>query len=130
MAQSTVKKTDDAERRDEARLRSLIAATIVYNNGQSTLACVIRNFSETGAKLAIPAGVALPDRFELAVPQKNKTYRAQIAWQRGEEIGVRFEGASAADGGTAPEAALRQRIRDLEAEVACLKARILQLTEG
>lgn len=127
MAQSTLK-TDAAERRDDVRLRSLIAATIVYNNGQSTLACVIRNMSETGAKLSVPAGVALPDRFDLTVPQKNKTYRAQIAWQRGEEVGVRFEEASAPDAGAAPKAL--RRIRELEAEVARLKTRILQLTEG
>ena len=57
MAQSTLRKAD-ANRRDKPRLRSLIAATILYNNGQSTLECVIRNISEDGAKLTVPAEVA------------------------------------------------------------------------
>ena len=72
MTQSIAQKTA-ADRRDDVRLRSLIAATIVYNNGQSTLNFVIRNFSETGGKLSVPSGIALPDRFELTVLQKNKT---------------------------------------------------------
>src|SRR4051795_1625772 len=80
MAQNSARKTD-ANRRDKPRLRSFMAATILYNNGQSTLDCVIRNISEDGAKLALPAEVALPDRFDLAVPQRNKTYRATMAWR-------------------------------------------------
>lgn len=118
----------DAERRDDARVRTLIAASIVYNNGQSTLGCVIRNLSETGAKLSASSGVALPDRFDLAIPQRNRTYRAYIAWRRGDEIGVRFDEAATDSG--APEAALRRRIRELEAEVARLKDRVAQLTQG
>jgi hypothetical protein len=82
MAQNTARKTD-ANRRDKPRLRSFMAATVLYNNGQSTLDCVIRNISEDGAKLALPAEVALPDRFDLAVPQRNKTYRATMARRRG-----------------------------------------------
>ena len=130
MTQSISHKTDE-ERREEHRLRALIAATIIYNNGQSTLSCMIRNVSETGAKLSVPAAIALPDRFEIVVPQKNKTLRAHMEWRRGDEVGVSFEGAAAVDGaGRTPEAALKQRIRELEAEVTRLKNRIAQLTEG
>jgi uncharacterized protein YceH (UPF0502 family) len=130
MAQNTARKTD-ANRRDKPRLRSFMAATVLYNNGQSTLDCVIRNISEDGAKLALPAEVALPDRFDLAVPQRNKTYRATMAWRRGGEVGVSLEDASVATPEDAAlDAVLRQRIRMLEAEIAQLKNRILQLTEG
>jgi PilZ domain len=87
MAQTPLQ-TSIAELRAKPRLKSLIAATIVYNNGQCTLDCVIRNISETGAKLSVPASVALPDRFDLTVPQRSATYRAHIAWQRPGEIGV------------------------------------------
>jgi len=125
MAQNSARKTD-ANRRDKPRLRSFMAATVLYNNGQSTLDCVIRNISEDGAKLALPAEVALPDRFDLAVPQRNKTYRATMAWRRGGEVGVSLEDASVAT----LDAVLRQRIRMLEAEIAQLKSRIVQLTEG
>ncbi len=76
---------------------------------------MIRNFSETGAKLSAPAGIALPDRFELIVPQQNKTYRAVMEWQRGDKVGVSLEGASAVDSaGRPPEAALKPRIRELD----------------
>jgi|SRR5215207_8116136 len=128
MAQSTLRKAD-ANRRDKPRLRSLIAATILYNNGQSTLECVIRNISEDGAKLAVPAEVALPDRFELAIPQRQKSYRAAMAWRRGDEVGVSLEDPSA-EPDQAAEAVLRRRIRALEAELTQLKSRIAQLTQG
>ena len=128
MAQTPLQ-TSIAELRAKPRLKSLIAATIVYNNGQCTLDCVIRNISETGAKLSVPASVALPDRFDLTVPQRSATYRAQYA-RRG-EIGVLFDGVSAvSDAGRQTEAATKQRIRELEAEVTRLKSRIAQLTEG
>ena len=130
MAQTPLQ-TSIAELRAKPRLKSLIAATIVYNNGQCTLDCVIRNISETGAKLSVPASVALPDRFDLTVPQRSATYRAHIAWQRRGEIGVLFDGVSAvSDAGRQTEAATKQRIRELEAEVTRLKSRIAQLTEG
>ena len=129
MAQSTLRKAD-ANRRDKPRLRSLIAATILYNNGQSTLDCVIRNLSEDGAKLAVPAEIALPDRFELAIPQRNKLYRAAMVWRRADEVGISLEDPCTAPDEPASDAVLRRRVRALEAEIAQLKSRIVQLTQG
>lgn len=126
--------------------RVLIAATIRYANGIGTVACVVRNLSETGAKLAVTESVTLPEHFELVMPQKNVIRRCVLRWRRGDEAGVSFldvPAASAQDTstpastpGAAPAAGvpetpseekLRARIRMLEAENARLKARIAQL---
>src|SRR4051794_6468044 len=82
----------DRSQRSAPRIRSLIAARIIFNNGQSTLDCLIRNLSDTGAKLSVSAVVILPDCFDLLI-SKSVTRRMRMAWQRGDEIGVRFEDA-------------------------------------
>ena len=74
----------DVNQRIAPRLKSLIAARIVFNNGQSTLDCVIRNLSDTGAKLTVSAAVTLPDCFDLIISQKSVTRRGRIVWRRGE----------------------------------------------
>ena len=127
-----VPKLADAEQRQAPRLRALIGARIVFNNGQATLDCLIRDVSETGAKLTVSALIPLPDRFDLIIPQKGITRRVRVAWRRATEIGVRFEDEQTPEQASAPqsEAALKRRIRALEAEVARLQSRIALLTEG
>ena len=120
----------DPDQRIAPRLKALFAARIAFNNGQSTLDCLIRNLSDTGAKLVVSAAVAVPDRFDLFIPQKGVTRRVQIAWRTGEEIGVRFADAPRSEQSGSEAGALKQRVRELEAEVARLQSRILQLTEG
>ena len=122
--------TLNPNQRAAPRMRTLIAAKISFNNGQSVLDCLIRNLSDTGAKLIVSAAVTLPECFDLIVPQKSLTRRARIAWRRGEEIGVRFEDASPSGRYDPDASALKRRIRELQAEVARLQSRVLQLTEG
>ncbi len=52
-------------------------------------------------------------------------------WSRGSEMGVKFEEVSQPQpsSGSAMDE-LRERLRELEAEVARLESRIYQLTEG
>ena len=129
MTQTAPKHASD--QRVAPRLKALIAARIAFNNGQSTLDCLIRNLSDTGAKLIVSAAVALPDSFDLLIPQKSVTRRVRIVWRRGEAMGVRFdEGAPRSESRDPDASSLTRRMRELEAEVARLQSRLLQLTEG
>ena len=120
-----------SDQRIAPRLKALLAAKISFNNGQSTLDCLIRNLSDTGAKLIVSAAIALPDSFDLLIPQKSVTRRVRIVWRRGEEMGVRFdEGAPRSESRDPHASSLTRRMRELAAEVARLQSRILQLTEG
>src|SRR3954454_10938225 len=119
-----------SDQRIAPRLKALLAAKISFNNGQSALDCLIRNLSDTGAKLIVSAAVTLPECFDLIVPPKSLTRRARIAWRRAEQIGVRFEDASPSDRCDPDASALKRRIRELQAVVARLQSRVLQLTEG
>ena len=53
---------------------------------------MIRDISETGAKLVFPSIPGVPDRFELHIQGKGLAYEAQVAWRRGKAIGVAFVG--------------------------------------
>ncbi|MFN3685304.1 PilZ domain-containing protein [Salinarimonas sp.] len=120
------------------RHRVLIAGTIRYAGGIGTASCVVRNLSETGAKLTLSESLNLPTHFDLAIAQKNAVHRCELRWRRGEEAGVAFLDASASAPAAAPAPpiatpeidALRARIRTLEAENARLKARIAELAGG
>jgi hypothetical protein len=109
------------ERRSE-RARTLVGAQIIFNNHMSTVDCVIRNISSTGASLVLADTLSVPNEFELHIPQKGRSYRARVVWRSAEGIGVEFHPAYA----KRPQEA---RLRELETENAQLKARILVLSK-
>jgi hypothetical protein len=109
------------ENRVTPRLRSLLKGKIIYNNRLSTVDCVVRDISGSGARLALPQNFALPDRFELYVPLKERTYSAEVRWRGDEDFGVLFlDGNKAME--IAPDAALLSRIERLEAQVRELQS--------
>ena len=69
------------------RQKVMIPATIVCPDG-ATHACVIRDMSVTGAKIAIARRHRLPAGFTLAVPGRSGTYTVARQWQRGDFAGV------------------------------------------
>lgn len=104
------------------RVRSLLRAQAVYNNGNATVDCVVRNLSDTGARIETPNQTALPAEFDLHIPHKARTYRARIVWRKAAEAGVRFvENAPRARGEES------DGLETLRAENAQLRARVIQL---
>ncbi|MER2263789.1 methyl-accepting chemotaxis protein [Methylobacterium oxalidis] len=77
------------ERRADRRTRVLIAATIDLGGGR-TVACTIRNLSESGAKVHLREPVSLPDRFALVADQDGRRYACRLVRRDGSEIGVEF----------------------------------------
>ena len=119
------------ERRLGTRQKSFLQGRIYYNNRRASIDCLVRDISPTGARLKFPGPVTAPELVELYIPNKDEFYRAQVQWNRGDEIGVHFirdeaESAPAA-GGSLPEAGLTERMQKLEAEVAGLKRIIKEL---
>ncbi len=56
------------ERRTERRTRVLLPARIL-TNGRASLACSIRDLTEGGARLHVPAPEQVPERFDLVIDQ-------------------------------------------------------------
>jgi hypothetical protein len=51
--------------------------------------CVIRNLSDSGAKLEVPTVKALPQSFDLMVPG-HRPQHCRVAWRSLREVGVAF----------------------------------------
>ena len=81
--------------RSDNRSRTLLGAQIVFNNRCSTIDCTVRDLSATGAKVLISPHVAIPDEFDLNIPQSQRKHRAKIMWRDADSCGVRFITASA-----------------------------------
>jgi hypothetical protein len=73
------------------RNKTLKEAKIVLRDW-STIDCLLRNVSETGARLEFGNPVALPDTFQLLIKSRNTLVPVRLVWERGASAGVSFTG--------------------------------------
>jgi hypothetical protein len=122
------------ERRALVRHRTFIKGRIYFNNRLCSMDCIVRDVTEKGARLQISESVALPDTFELYLPNKDEHFRAQAQWRRGDQLGVSWTQEPAfrskAEGGGHGEHSLADRVARLEEEVAALQRRFDNLRQG
>ncbi len=90
VAQPTINGTDAAEQRIAHRRRVYKGAMIKFDDGSSTMECVMRNENAEGALLSFGGLVLLPDQFSLIDKLTGNVHRAEIAWRKGLKIGVRY----------------------------------------
>lgn len=114
------------ENRHNERVRTILGAHIIFNHKNSTLECQIRNISPAGAKLMLSETVALPEEFEVDIPQKGRTYRARLRWRSPDGVGVEFL-RDDARAGSASGVDLKSRMLELESENELLRKRVLEL---
>jgi hypothetical protein len=117
------------ERRSGARQKSFLQGRIFFNHRRTSVDCLIRDFSEQGARLKFSSATATPDVVELYVPNKDESYRAKVQWRNGDEIGVAFafdEGAPPLAPGT-PAGDWSARIHKLERDLAVLQRKFNEL---
>ncbi|TXM99140.1 PilZ domain-containing protein, partial [Methylobacterium sp. WL122] len=79
-----------SEHRNETRQRVFLKGRIVFNNGASSMDCLVRDFSSSGARLALSESSTLPEVFDLYIPQKDRTYRSTLRWRRADGVGITF----------------------------------------
>ena len=72
------------------RQRTLMACRIVYGDALIVVEGVIRDLSESGAKVRLGSLSPLPQRVKLLAVKEGRLYDAKIVWRRGEEIGLHF----------------------------------------
>ena len=116
----------DSDKRISPRLRSFLKGRVLFNGGQRSLDCLIRDMSSTGARLELSASVTVPDRFDLYLPHRDETCRVHLQWRRGGQIGIAFDQAE-----SAPEMPASQelvaRVEQLEAEVGLMRLLLGQM---
>jgi hypothetical protein len=77
------------ELRGHPRKRTYLGGKIVFNANQSLFDCVVKDLSETGARLASDAGSAIPDEFDLRLADGRK-FRCEVRWRKPGSVGVAF----------------------------------------
>jgi hypothetical protein len=115
----------DDNHRSNPRTRTFLKGQAIFNNRNSTLDCVVRNVSSTGAKLQLTETVTLPDVFDLSIPQKGETVRVRLRWRHGEEVGVSFVSPLATEAPAAQD--VQERLRELELENARLRQLLAEM---
>lgn len=65
---------------------------MLFNNGQSSVACTLRDISDVGCRLVIAPELKMfvPRRFELIVEIDGIRAECEVVWFSGSQLGARF----------------------------------------
>ena len=77
-------------RRIRRRQRVLKGGKILFNDGHSTIDCIVRDLSETGARLRVESVIGVPDHFELRASD-GRSWHCHVRWRAMTECGVEFQ---------------------------------------
>ena len=78
------------DRRQRFRGRVYYGGVIAFNARNSTMDCLIRNFSPFGAKVEFTNTALLPDEVDLTIARKSFCCQARIVGRRANEAGFAF----------------------------------------
>ena len=117
-----------SDARRAIRVRTFLQARISYGEGAISTECTVSQLSDTGARLTVASTVALPDVFDIAVPQRGISRRAKQVWRNDDQVGVDFVGGDEDLSASTTEDYLA-RIKALEAENGKLKTQISALLQ-
>ena len=81
----------DENKRQAQRQRVLKSARILLDDWR-TMDCSIRDMSATGAKIACPNTMNIPDVFRLVTVSDNQVRPAKVTWRQESVIGIHFTG--------------------------------------
>ncbi len=109
------------------RRRVLKAAQIVLDGGQRVIDCMIRDISESGAKIDTEVEQALPGQFWVVLPDGTRR-PTKLVWQNANLLGVHFSDSQ--PGIDAGRAALIARIVEIEKQLSELRAEIMAGQHG
>src|SRR5665647_2542476 len=110
------------------RQRTFLKGTLYYDKRRTSIECVVRDLSDSGARLTFDHPANVPDNVELHIPNKQQTLRARVQRREPNEIGIAFEIERSLEPRRASDAGLQQRIETLEAEIKALKRLVAKLT--
>lgn len=119
----------DDTARTALRTRTFLKGVVLYDNRRVSIECTIRDLSDTGARIAFQSPMTTPDHIELFIPQKNRTYLADVKRREGCEVGVAFRDQRSGEPRREADAAIHDRVATLEHEVAQLRRIVKQLRD-
>ena len=86
------------ERRRLPRSRVYFGGMVAFNSRNSTVACVVRNFSPSGAKIEFENAALVPDEVDISIARKGLSCRARLAWRGQDAAGLVFSDWREGDG--------------------------------
>jgi diguanylate cyclase (GGDEF)-like protein len=84
-----------SEQKPTPRGRTFLAGKVISNYGQSTIDCIVRRVSETGAVIEVESVLGVPERFHLLIPGEGEPQPCKRSWQSEKQVGLVFETAEA-----------------------------------
>ena len=77
--------------RNSRRRRIFKVAAIEYGErAVSTVACTVRNISDTGASVDLNSPLWFPDEFTLVIESDGLRKPGRVAWRNGRKVGIQF----------------------------------------
>lgn len=76
-------------RREERKETNWIAKIRLFDGRE--IATTVKDISASGARLAVPESMALPERFMFRVVGRDFVCAVKVAWRRGSFVGVQIE---------------------------------------
>ncbi len=77
------------DKRRAQRMRRLKDGCIYFNGKKSMMNCVVRDVSETGARVTVGEPYLIPTEFELAI-KGSPARPARKVWVKQNEMGIEF----------------------------------------
>jgi PAS domain-containing protein len=116
----------------KSRGRTLLAAKVIFNFGQSTINCVVRRITDDGATIELESGLGIPEHFQLSIASEAAILPCKLVWQSERQIGVSFETQQAADAAAAKDNATEERGGDrvVRSQMLALRAGLDQVPLG
>jgi hypothetical protein len=78
------------DRRRTIRTRVYYGGLIAFNTRDSTMACVVRDFSDAGAKIEFENTALLPNEVDFVIRRRALSCQARIVWRRANQAGIAF----------------------------------------
>ena len=80
-----------AKRRESERYPTFQGAEVYGTETKFRCSAVIRDISETGARLRISGGEIPPDHITIRVNGYDDTMRGRVCWRKNGDVGVEFD---------------------------------------
>jgi hypothetical protein len=116
------------DRREAFRGRVYYGGRLAFNDRKSTLDCIVRNFSQAGARVEINEAAILPDELDIMIERRSVAFLARVVWRREHEAGLVFRNPRHLNATISLDWALR--VRASERANKALRAQVGQLRTG
>jgi hypothetical protein len=78
------------ERRASPRMRVFKKGKLIHTNNITVFDCMIRDISDTGARLSCGETATMPREMQLVLHSQREVRMVRVVWRKPRELGVQF----------------------------------------